>query len=174
MRAYMLGALLLVACGDEFSTRALFGSPSLDAGSQLDGAEARFDGEAAAQDAVALDGDLQDVDGGAGGAPSAGGASMGGSSSGGALAAGGASTGGVAAGGASSGGALAAGGASIGGAAAGGGSSGGGSSSCVLYTGAVFVCSAPTPFTFYPCPVRPAGCVQAGQTAVVCCTTRMP
>ena len=40
---------------------------------------------------------------------------------------------------------------------------------CVKYVGAVFVCSGATPVTYYPCPVRPPGCVQAGNTAVVCC-----
>src|SRR5262245_58630626 len=40
---------------------------------------------------------------------------------------------------------------------------------CTKYVGAVFVCSGVTPVPYYPCPVRPPECVQAGSTAVVCC-----
>ena len=40
---------------------------------------------------------------------------------------------------------------------------------CVRYVGAVFVCSGATPVAYYPCPVRPQSCVQAGNTAIVCC-----
>jgi hypothetical protein len=43
------------------------------------------------------------------------------------------------------------------------------SPSCTRFVGAVFVCSGATPVPYYPCPVRPPSCVQAGNTAVVCC-----